>query len=192
MSRNRRSSVAGEDEYTFRHALVRDVAYEQIPRAQRADKHLAAAEWIESLGRTEDHAEMLAHHYVSALELSRAAGQPIAGIAEKARDVLREAGDRASSLNSFGAAARFYESALAVGVFDDADRADVEFRRARALYLLGETKVRARRSRRPETRSSRPVTPKERQRRTGSWRTSGVTAVVAIASVSTSTARTRS
>ena len=31
--RERRSSVAGEDEYAFRHALVRDVAYEQIPRA---------------------------------------------------------------------------------------------------------------------------------------------------------------
>ena len=70
----RRSSVAGEDEYAFRHALVRDVAYEQIPRAQRADKHRAAAEWIESLGRPEDHAEMLAHHYASALEYARAAG----------------------------------------------------------------------------------------------------------------------
>ena len=32
--RERRCSVAGEDEYAFRHALVRDVAYEQIPRAR--------------------------------------------------------------------------------------------------------------------------------------------------------------
>ena len=36
--RERRSSVAGELEYAFRHALVRDVAYEQIPRARRAAK----------------------------------------------------------------------------------------------------------------------------------------------------------
>ena len=49
--RERRSSVAGETEYAFRHALVRDVAYEQIPRAQRAEKHRRAAEWIESLSR---------------------------------------------------------------------------------------------------------------------------------------------
>ena len=48
--RELRSSVAGEDEYIFRHALVRDVAYEQIPRSERAEKHRAAAEWIESLG----------------------------------------------------------------------------------------------------------------------------------------------
>ena len=36
---------------------------------------VAAAEWIESLGRTEDHAEMLAHHYASALEYARG-GRP--------------------------------------------------------------------------------------------------------------------
>ena len=65
VTRNRRSSVAGEDEYVFRHALVRDVAYEQIPRAERADKHRAAAQWTESLGRPDDHAEMVAYHYLA-------------------------------------------------------------------------------------------------------------------------------
>ncbi len=49
--REQHSSVAGETEYAFRHILVRDVAYGQIPRARRADKHRAVAEWIESLGR---------------------------------------------------------------------------------------------------------------------------------------------
>ena len=72
--RERRPSVAGESEYAFRHLLVRDVAYSQIPRARRAEKHRLAGEWIERLGRPEDHAEMLAHHYSSALELARAAG----------------------------------------------------------------------------------------------------------------------
>ena len=61
--RERRSSVAGETEYAFRHVLVRDVAYGQIPRAGAAEKHRRAAEWIEALGRPEDHAELLAHHY---------------------------------------------------------------------------------------------------------------------------------
>ena len=37
--RERRSSVAGETEYAFRHLLVRDVAYGQIPRPSRAEKH---------------------------------------------------------------------------------------------------------------------------------------------------------
>ena len=61
--RERRPSVAGESEYAFRHLLVRDVAYSQIPRARRAEKHRLAGEWIERLGRPDDHAEMLAHHY---------------------------------------------------------------------------------------------------------------------------------
>lgn len=135
VKRERRSSVAGEAEYAFRHLLVRDVAYGQIPRGIRADKHRVAARWIESLGRPEDHAEMLAHHYLLALELSRAAGLPTADIAEGARDAFREAGGRASSLNSFGAAIRFYDEALAVGSFDHSDRADVRFRRAKALHL---------------------------------------------------------
>src|SRR5437773_966906 len=43
--RERRSSVAGDDEYAFRHLLVREVAYGQIPRGDRADKHRRAAEW---------------------------------------------------------------------------------------------------------------------------------------------------
>jgi len=47
--RERRSSIAGETEYSFRHTLIRDVAYEQIPKARRATKHLVAAGWIESL-----------------------------------------------------------------------------------------------------------------------------------------------
>ncbi|HUF00880.1 MAG TPA: AAA family ATPase [Gaiellaceae bacterium] len=135
--RERRSSVAEEIEYAFRHALVRDVAYGQIPRAARAEKHRVAARWIESLGRPEDHAEMLAHHYLQALELSRAAELPTDELATAARPVLEEAGDRAFSLNAFAAAARFYDEALALGSEDDAHRASVLFRRAKAAYLAG-------------------------------------------------------
>jgi class 3 adenylate cyclase len=58
--RERRASVEGESEYAFNHVLVRDVAYGQIPRSERADKHRRAAEWIESVGRAEDQAELLA------------------------------------------------------------------------------------------------------------------------------------
>ncbi|MGH2682394.1 MAG: AAA family ATPase, partial [Actinomycetota bacterium] len=65
--RERRATVAGETEYVFRHLLVRDVAYAEIPRRLRSERHRLAAEWIESLGRPDDHAELLAHHYLAAL-----------------------------------------------------------------------------------------------------------------------------
>jgi class 3 adenylate cyclase len=121
--RERRSSVGGEEELAFRHLLVRDVAYGQIPRNARAERHERAAEWIESLGRLEDHAEMLARHHLRALRLRREAGQADdPRLVERARQAARAAGDRALSLSAFPPAARFYEGAMELWPEDDAER----------------------------------------------------------------------
>jgi predicted ATPase len=91
----RTSSMEGEREYTFWHALVRDVAYGQIPRRERARKHAAAGAWIEeSVGeRASDQAELLAHHYGEALRLTRAA-DPVADTGELERTILAFAAAR--------------------------------------------------------------------------------------------------
>ena len=95
--------MAGEAEYGFWHLLVRDVCYAQIPRAARAARHRAAAAWLERQAgeRAEDLADVLAYHYLSALELARAAGQ-----AEEAEELeanairyLALAGERALALD---------------------------------------------------------------------------------------------
>jgi class 3 adenylate cyclase len=138
VQRARRSSVEGETEYAFKHLLVRDVAYGQVPRAERAQKHLRTAEWIESLGRPDDHAEMVAHHYVNALELARAAGQDVSSISGRVRVALREAGDRALSLNALPQAEKYFREALALADMNDADHPDLLFRLGRALYLRNE------------------------------------------------------
>ena len=106
------SAVAGEHQYSFRHALVRDVAYGQIPRAERTRRHLLAATWIESLGRREDHAETLAHHYLAAVEYAEAGGEESSSFADRAQRALSEAGGRALSLSAFATAARFFNGAL--------------------------------------------------------------------------------
>ena len=121
--RERRSSVGADEEYAFRHVLVRDVAYAQIPRAGRAERHERAAGWIEQLGRPDDHAEMLAHHYLEALRLGRASGQEAGPeLLERARLAARDAGDRALGLGAFPAAAHLYEAALELWPPDDDDR----------------------------------------------------------------------
>jgi tetratricopeptide (TPR) repeat protein len=106
------SAVADELQYSFHHALVRDVAYAQIPRAERARKHRLAAEWIEALGRPEDHSETIAYHYLQALDYARGSGQPTDDFAAGARAALHDAGDRALALSSFASAERFYAAAL--------------------------------------------------------------------------------
>jgi len=75
----RRSSVEGQAEYSFWHLLIRDVAYAQIPRAARADKHRAVAEWIEDMAgeRVSDHAELLAFHHEEAIRLKEATGAEV-------------------------------------------------------------------------------------------------------------------
>ena len=99
----RTSSMEGETEYAFWHVLVRDVAYNQIPRALRGRRHRAAAAWIERRAgeRVEDLAEVLSHHYLAALELARAADdrEQAAELAAPARRYLALAGERALPLD---------------------------------------------------------------------------------------------
>jgi DNA-binding SARP family transcriptional activator len=135
-----RSSMAGEREYGFRHVLVRDVAYGQIPRAERAERHRRAAAWLESLapdlpeaqrGRA-GRAELLAHHYGQALALASAAGADTGDLAERARLALRDAGDRVAALGAHAGAARYYTAALAIWPEDDPERPELEFRAGEA------------------------------------------------------------
>ena len=138
VQRARRSSVAGDAEYAFSHVLVRDVAYGQIPRTARADKHERAAAWLEALGRAEDHADMLAHHYVSALDLRRATGRPDDVLVARTVRSLIRAGERASAVNAFASAATHFERTLQLLPVDDAERPQLLFDYARALNGAGD------------------------------------------------------
>jgi class 3 adenylate cyclase/tetratricopeptide (TPR) repeat protein len=122
------SSMEGEVEYSFWHALVRDVCYAQIPRASRAAKHRAAARWLEQAAgeRVEDLAEVLAYHYIAALELAEAAGQ-----VQEARDLEAPAlrfvvlaGDRALGLD-VARAGGHYDRALQLAPVGHPERAQV-------------------------------------------------------------------
>ena len=140
--RARLSSLAGECEFAFAHALARDVAYGAIPRRTRAKKHAQAAGWLEarSSGRLEDSAEMLAHHLVTAIDLARTVGD--AELVERCREpavtALRLAGQRAMRLD-VEAAERLY--ARAVGLCEDRDdqRSDLLRAWGSALLYRGQT-----------------------------------------------------
>jgi class 3 adenylate cyclase/tetratricopeptide (TPR) repeat protein len=136
----RTSSMEGESEYSFWHLLVRDVAYGQIPRAQRSRRHRAAAEWIERKAgeRMEDLAEVLAYHYVQALELAQATGDSSEAdsLAAPARRFLALAGERALGLDTAQAEARLAR-ALELTAAHDPERAHILVRWADAAFQAG-------------------------------------------------------
>jgi class 3 adenylate cyclase/tetratricopeptide (TPR) repeat protein len=101
------SSLSGQTEYSFQHDLTRDAAYRQLPRAARAARHLAAASWLEAEAgsRAGDFADVLAHHYTTALALAEVTGgqELVDAVQPKAAHALTRAGQRAISLDTSAA-----------------------------------------------------------------------------------------
>ena len=139
----RRSSMQGEDEFTFWHILVRDVAYAQIPRAQRAERHRKAAAWIERAAgeRAGDHADILAHHYLQAIELgSTGSGEQDAALRASASRYLHLAGDRANQLDK-GRAEQLYRQALELVPAGGLEEAEIRLSLGASLFSAGRDAV---------------------------------------------------
>jgi tetratricopeptide (TPR) repeat protein len=126
----------------FWHALVRDVAYAQIPRAGRARRHQAVAEWVEAVAgeRVGDLAEVVAHHYGQALAYARAAREPQARIdqlVEPTRRFLILAGDRTINLDLDRARA-YYRQAVELGHPRDPEHPHLLVRTGRVAFQSGD------------------------------------------------------
>ncbi|HZA83892.1 MAG TPA: AAA family ATPase, partial [Actinomycetes bacterium] len=133
------SAVEGEAEYSFWHALIRDVVYAQLPRTGRSRRHRAAAEWIQTLAgdRVADRAELIAYHFTQALVHARAAREPdLARLQALARPALVLAGDSAMGLDVARAEA-YYRQALELCPPGMPGRSRVLARAARAVFQAG-------------------------------------------------------
>ena len=132
-------SRPGDATCAFWHALTRDVAYGQLTRERRASKHEAVARWLEAeMGdRLPGLADVLAHHYATALEMNRQLHDDAkaARLMEPALRYLRSAGDRALVLD-IGNAERHYRRALDLVTDEGTDRAALLVREGRVLGLL--------------------------------------------------------
>ena len=109
------------------------------PRLGRVDKHVAAAEWIERMAaeRLSDRAELLAHHYGQALELSRAAGsEAVDALGASTRRALMMAGENAMTLDVSRATVCFDE-VLALLPADHPERASALYFKAEAVKDAG-------------------------------------------------------
>jgi tetratricopeptide (TPR) repeat protein len=130
---------ASEDTFRFRHQLIRDGAYEGMPKELRADLHERFANGLEAGSSTVPVAdELLGHHLERAVLLRRELGadeHTTAELAARATTSLRAAGRRAA-LRDDPAAVRLLERALAL--VGKSDRAPVLVELANALDDVGD------------------------------------------------------
>jgi class 3 adenylate cyclase/tetratricopeptide (TPR) repeat protein len=123
-----RSAERGQ--YGFLQDLVRRVAYETLARRDRKARHLAAASFFETswVGREQEVVEVVASHYLTALELEPDAPDA-AELRSTARETLARAGERAASLGANAEAATAFARA--------AELADEPPQQARLLTAAG-------------------------------------------------------
>ncbi len=129
--RERISRIEADTEYTFKHILIREVAYATLPRPTRRDRHGEVARFLENAAgeRTAEWATMLAHHWLEA------------GDRERAVEYLVMAAESASRAWAKGEAVRLYADALELLEPDDPRR--LSMRRRRAALLVESTDTNA-------------------------------------------------
>jgi class 3 adenylate cyclase/tetratricopeptide (TPR) repeat protein len=101
-----RPPVPGEDGFRFRHLLVRDAAYDGLPKALRADLHEGFASWLTGHGSAlVELDEIVGYHLEQASGYRAELGLPSSGdLVREARLRLATAGRRALRRHDYSAA----------------------------------------------------------------------------------------
>lgn len=136
------SGLTEEEAFKFRHILARDVAYNALAKADRAQLHERFADWLEEVigDRALEYQELLGYHlrlaYGYRIEL-REPAEHTAILGRRAGDHLRAAGRRARSRGDSAAAVQLYLQAQALPVEDRSIRAELLLEYGLALMDLG-------------------------------------------------------
>ena len=136
--RSNATQLAGEDGFRFRHLLIRDAAYDALPKATRVDLHQRFASWLEEHGvDLVELDELLGYHLEQAARYRAELGLPDDDVLRAAaRRRLTGAGRRARLRQDHSAAARLLERAAALMLPAEIDVA-LETDLADALFELG-------------------------------------------------------
>jgi tetratricopeptide (TPR) repeat protein len=107
------SSFSDEYEFSFRHNLIRDGAYDSLPKTLRADKHAGVARWAEARAgdRADEIAELIATHQLEALRYLDELGERNEELMRSAFRWTQAAGGRTAALWQRAEAVRWYREA---------------------------------------------------------------------------------
>ncbi|MEX1262337.1 MAG: adenylate/guanylate cyclase domain-containing protein [Actinomycetota bacterium] len=126
-----RAEFAGEDAFRFRHMLIRDAAYQAMPKEQRAELHERFAEWLERASgeRRDDYVEILGHHLEQAWRYRRELGvadEQTRSLGNRAAQAMRMSADRTMTRGDLPTATHLLERAAGSSNGETHDAARVE------------------------------------------------------------------
>jgi len=121
--RPERSTIVDDDAYRFRHLLVRDAAYQSLPKEARAELHERFAAWLERVvgERVGEYEEIIGYHLEQAHGYRREltpTDPRLPDLAARAAARLAAAGRRAFARSDLGAAVNLLGRAMALGMPD--------------------------------------------------------------------------
>jgi class 3 adenylate cyclase/tetratricopeptide (TPR) repeat protein len=113
------AGFSGDDTFRFRHLLIRDAAYERLPKEDRADLHERFAAWLERVagGRLQEYEEIVGYHLEQAYRYRQQLGSVddrARALATRAGTMLSESGARAFAGADFRAASGLFERAASL------------------------------------------------------------------------------
>ena len=137
-----RSEFAGEEAYRFRHLLIRDAAYQAMPKATRADLHARFADWLARAAgdRVVEYEEIIAYHLEQAYQYRVELGPPDAHaleLADMAARHLVSTGIRAQRRRDMNAATNLLGRAARLLNSRDPDRPRVQVYLGDSLWEEG-------------------------------------------------------
>ena len=134
------ATIRDDEAFRFRHLLIRDAAYDALPKARRADLHERFARWVEQAASDVAGLDEIAGwHFEQTLHYQRELGQsPDEALARNAADHLHTAGRRARERRDVPAAKHLLERALALARRSDPRRARIAADLAEVLVEAGD------------------------------------------------------
>jgi class 3 adenylate cyclase/tetratricopeptide (TPR) repeat protein len=133
-----RPQFQGEDAFRFRHLLIRDAAYDALPKASRAELHERFAAWVGEHVELVELDEVVGYHLEQAHRYRVELGTSDDRLAFRAADRLASAGDRAAARGDVRAATNLLARAAALFRTDEPRRIGLLVTLGRASYETGE------------------------------------------------------
>jgi class 3 adenylate cyclase len=133
------ATLAAHDAFRFRHLLIRDAAYDSLPKAVRAKLHERFADWLASQPvELVEQDEILGYHLEQAASYRRELGDPDATIEVRAASRLAAAGSKALARDDMPAADNLLTRALGLLPEHDTSRDRITLELLGALQGTGD------------------------------------------------------